>query len=424
MAGNRIELPADALRRCASCGTRRRNRTVGWHAIERSGELVGWTCPDCPRFDEPIRRTPAGKFKAVVGIRDEDGRRRQVRRTLDDLAAARTFVATVRTSPDTVSADLTVAELADRWLNKRLADRDHGRIRTETVDGYRSALSAPLAWIGRRHIDELTEASFQVLAHRLATVGNPAGWNRPLGHRSIRYSLLTLEQMFGWAVRQGWLPANPVAGVTPPTRPNPRPLDRWTPAQLARFREAADADPRPWVRAGMRLTLSGLRRSEVLALDWSDVDLEAGTVTVRRSRVKSGIGDVKTSRSRRTVAVEVIHPGTVGILQTFWSAQGRPERGLVVVDGLTPIRPDDYTAAFRSLCRQAGVPKLSSIHNVRHTVATALKQAGVADHHAAALFGHDVATYLRFYLITDDEGARVAAEAAGRLFTVIDSPLR
>lgn len=80
--------------------------------------------------------------------------------------------------------------------------------------------------------------------------------------------------------------------------------------------------------------------------------------------------------------------------------------------------PDTYSVRFRVLCKSAGLPVLRAIHNVRHTLATALDEAGVPEHHAAALLGHDVQTYRRFYLVTDDDGATAAAEAAGRLFAV------
>lgn len=63
------------------------------------------------------------------------------------------------------------------------------------------------------------------------------------------------------------------------------------------------------------------------------------------------------------------------------------------------------------------MPALTSIHNVRHSLATALKAAAVPEHQSAALVGHDAATYRRFYLVTDDEAA-AAAEVAGRLFAL------
>jgi integrase len=173
----------------------------------------------------------------------------------------------------------------------------------------------------------------------------------------------------------------------------------------------------------MRLTLCGVRRSEVLGVDWTAVDLESGSVAVRASRVKTGrgnataLGGAKTENSYRTIAVEKIHSGSIAALRTLWLAQGRPRSGLIIRDAVgLPVHPDRYSRVFRRLCREAGVPVLWSIHNVRHSIGTALQADGVADHAAAALLGHDVDTYRRFYLVTDDDAAASAASAAGRLF--------
>ena len=54
----------------------------------------------------------------------------------------------------------------------------------------------------------------------------------------------------------------------------------WSPENLRTFREAVDRQLDPWAKAGLRLTLCGLRRSEVLGLAWTSVDLDAGTVRV------------------------------------------------------------------------------------------------------------------------------------------------
>jgi len=85
----------------------------------------------------------------------------------------------------------------------------------------------------------------------------------------------------------------------------------WEPADLLRFREAADADD--WA-AGWRLTLCGLRRSEVMGMHWSSEDT-----------------------------------------------------GYVVVDELgRPVRPEAYSDRFTELCTKAGVPVVR-LHSVRHT---------------------------------------------------------
>lgn len=118
-------------------------------------------------------------------------------------------------------------------------------------------------------------------------------------------------------MREGWLKSNPATVAEPPRREpgkGKRAALRWTPDQLKAFRAHADTygegeafAAEAWLRAGMRLTLCGLRRSEVLGLDWQRVNLDAETVKVRASRVKTGrgrataLGPVKTDASRRTV---------------------------------------------------------------------------------------------------------------------------
>lgn len=175
----------------------------------------------------------------------------------------------------------------------------------------------------------------------------------------------------------------------------------------------------------MRLTLCGLRRSEVLGLDWQRVDLDAATVKVSEGRVKTGRctataqDDAKSDDSHRVVPVEAIHPGTVAALRALWLAQGRPVSGLVVRDSVgEPVDPDTYSRRFRSLSDAAGVPDLGSIHNVRHTVAVALHDAGMEPRKAASLLGHKVTTHLAFYVPNTDAGATEAAAVAGRVFAV------
>lgn len=79
--------------------------------------------------------------------------------------------------------------------------------------------------------------------------------------------------------------------------------------------------------------------------------------------------------------------------------------------GERPAGPRSVWAAWGGRRGSCGWPS-------RVTLATALKSAEVPDHRAAALLGHDVQTFTRFYLVTDDAGAAEAAEVAGRLFAV------
>lgn len=183
----------------------------------------------------------------------------------------------------------------------------------------------------------------------------------------------------------------------------------WEPAELLAFRAVSDADP--WA-AGWRLTLSALRRSEVLGMSWTSVNLDAGTVRVEASRValrggRTATDDTKSDASDREVPVEFMHPGTAGLLRVA-SARQAADRlragsayessGLVVVDALgRGIHPDAYSDRFRALCKAAGVPPIR-LHAVRHTLALMLHRAGEAPADVAALLGHPVGTHLTHYV--------------------------
>ncbi|MDP3969110.1 MAG: tyrosine-type recombinase/integrase [Nocardioides sp.] len=448
-AGNRQRLPANALRACPSCGQQRGTRRTGWHAIVSGAEVVGYTCPTCPTWDEPIRREARGdrvRFVAVVrGSTDAHGKRPQLKRRFGALEDAREWVTETREGVKAADharkgysdpSRLTVRVLCERWLSKRREEvGTPGGVREVTVNGYASALHAPLLHMGDAVAREVTPGDVETMLRTLVTVGGK--WGRPLSHRSVVYALTALRQAFNYGVREKWLRSNPAALVKPPREQHTAGSKattsrRWEPEEVKRFRALADTyaegeafAAEPWLRAGMRLTLTGMRRSEVLGLDWQRVDLDVGSVEVAASRVKTGrgtataLGEVKAANSLRTIRAEVIHPGTVAALRSLWLAQGRPESGLVIRDAAgQPVDPDLYSARFRALCRSAGLPPLKSIHNVRHTLATALTAAGVPDHEAAALLGHDVQTYRRFYLIADDAGAASAAGVAGQVFAV------
>jgi integrase len=242
----------------------------------------------------------------------------------------------------------------------------------------------------------------------------------------IVYTLGALRQVLDYGVASGVLASNPAAKVKAPRRSQDQQTAPrvWAPAELTSFRDHADGDP---LAAAWRLSLAGLRRSEVLGLRWSSVDYEAGTVEVKRGRValrrgQTAADDAKSRASKRTVPVEAMHPGTMSLLRALSAAQAADRlaagaayeaTGLVVVDALgAPVSPDGYGAAFRRLCADAGVPAVR-LHAIRHTVATILHDRAVPPVAAAALLGHSLQTHLAVYVQPTQTGAASAAAVFG-----------
>ncbi|CAB4922249.1 unannotated protein [freshwater metagenome] len=389
-----------------------------------------------PKEDEPIRlfmtKRYGPRYRCVLRVGTD---RKQVTHTASTLKAAREWVVSTRAADFEGRAlgpcRLTLNELANRWLTER--KREVGTtdgIREVTYNGYESALSGPLLHMGTLPVGDISMGDVRSLMTTLATKGGARG--RPLSRRSVQYALGTLRQVFNYGVENRLVASNPAIGVAAPKRRagDVRETRIWTPAELMSFRAFVDAkyvglaaDAEPAMRAALRLTMCGLRRSEVLGLDWAQVSLVDGVVRVCQGRVETGRGTktvtdlAKSDDSVRSVPVESMHSGTASALRELWVAQGQPASGLVVLTASgDPIRPDAFSRRFRALCADASLPDLGSIHNIRHTIATALHDSGVEPRKAASLLGHKVATHLAFYVPNSDDAAVEAATAAGAIF--------
>lgn len=379
-----------------------------------------------PKEGEPIRlvETRTGwRYRLVVDIGErEDGRRRQHTETVDTLTEARERIAEIRAdvkrgtynAPDRTTFDA----LSARWLDSR---RD---VREVTLNGYKTVLKPVRNRIGTRKAQALTRSDIEALVSWLASTAGRSGHG--VSHRTIVFTLGAVRQVLAFGVAEGLLPTNVASGVRAPrkSRADVRAVTVWEPSDLLTFRTKADAHD--WA-AGWRLTLSGLRRSEVLGLRWSAVDLDKGMVTVEAGRValdgkRTTTDDPKSAASWRTVPVESMHAGTVALLRTLKARQAADrlaagsayeDSGYVLVDALgKPVRPEAFSDRFAVLCTEAAVPT-TRLHDVRHTVATLLHRQGVAPADAAGLLGHTVAVHLSTYVTSTERGAQAAATALG-----------
>jgi integrase len=143
---------------------------------------------------------------------------------------------------------------------------------------------------------------------------------------------------------------------------------------------------------------TGVRRGELLALRWRDVDLPAKTLRVVQSLEQTDAGlrfkPPKTKRSRRTIALP---SSAVELLQRHKIAQleerlqlglGRDERGLVFAE-ITgePVIPDNFTRKFARLVKRAKIRPIT-LHGLRHSHITDLLRAGVHPKIASERAGH------------------------------------
>ena len=166
---------------------------------------------------------------------------------------------------------------------------------------------------------------------------------------------------------------------------------------------------------------TGLRRGELLALRWGDIDLEAGLLTVQRAleRVDGAtrFKDPKTKRSRRTISLPRFVMERLRrhhAKQGEWllhNGFGRPTPETLVFErGGEPWIPNTFGTVFMRALSDAGVPHVR-LHDLRHTFASMALDAGVDLKTVSNALGHStISTTADIYVHVKDSLMRDAAD--------------
>jgi integrase len=146
----------------------------------------------------------------------------------------------------------------------------------------------------------------------------------------------------------------------------------------------------------------GLRRGEILALRWTDIDLDEGFLEISRNVVQLGYateeGTPKSEESERVIALD---DDTIAVLTAHKARQYAERRllgpayqddGLVFAkaDG-SPLHPEYVSRHLRVLIKRAGVPPIT-FHQLRHTAASLMLEAGYELKYVQHMLGHSSVT--------------------------------
>src|SRR5918997_2634578 len=183
--------------------------------------------------------------------------------------------------------NMSVGEYVKRWLD----DSARGSVRASTYSSYEGQVRRYIfPAIGRLKLGKLTPAHVQHLYREMQ--------DRGLSTRTVRYTHAVLRRALKQAKRWGMVDRNVAEDVDPPRlkKDEIQPLDR---EQTRRLLQAAEGD-RLHTLYVVAVT-AGLRPGEMIALHWSDVDLEAGALRINRALSDGEFATPKTPRSRRKI---------------------------------------------------------------------------------------------------------------------------
>ena len=328
------------------------------------------------------------------------GTRRGAEAELTRLTAEALRGAYVDVTPETVIAFL------ERW------DRDwaSGNVSPKTVERYRGIIGKQInPNIGKRPIQKLRAVDLQELYAKLLRDG--------LAPRTVGHVHRLLHRALGHAATWGVVQQN-VASLVSPPRVNAIEIEIIREDEIKVVLDKLRGRPL-YMIATLGLA-TGMRRGELLALRWQDVDLDGGKLRIERSLEQTKAGGLrfkspKTRRGRRTITI----PTSIAA-ELRAHLKDQQERRLALGAGRPPadalVFParDFATRSPNALTKEWGFAMKGkvSLHALRHTHASSLIAAGVDVLTISRRLGHaspaiTLAVYGHLFSNTDDRAAEV-----------------
>lgn len=244
---------------------------------------------------------------------------------------------------------------------------------------------------------------------------------RGLSPKTVRNIAQTLRKALADGVKYGRVGRN-VADVVDLPRWERKELKTWNPNEIGQFLVHVDKTGEYLGPVWRFMFATGVRRGEMCGLRWADIDLVEALVTIRQTRLDvrgETITDTpKTRKSRRTISLDTATVVALAHLKNAQEAAAQTLGGwhsdlvLTDLDG-QPITPETLTRRFRQSARAVGLPVLR-LHDIRHSAARTMLEAGVAVHIVAGRLGHSSpATTLNVYAQFMPHADRLAADLVG-----------
>lgn len=283
---------------------------------------------------------------------------------------------------------ITVGEYLDKWLEVAAKPR----LRARTFDDYRSYLGRYIRpAIGKRKLSSVSPLDIQAVYSAMERKG--------LTGRTIRYAHAILASAFKQAVKWQILQTNATSMVELPKIVR-REMSVLSREECAKFLEEARTDR--WYVVFSLALASGMRPEEYLGLQWKDVDLASGTITIQRALVWSRKGggwtleEPKTSKSRRTIPLpasvvrELAAHRRKQLEERIKLGSAYQNAGFVFATEIgTPLLTSNLTRRhFKPILERARLSKSIRLYDLRHTCATLLLLANTSPKVVAERLGH------------------------------------
>lgn len=331
------------------------------------------------------------------------------------------FISEIETGQALSAKKMRFRDYADFWINNYAIPN----LSPKTYERYKSMLKARiLPYLGNMYLDKIQPMQLMYLYQELSectyvrkNVTYKLSAKTVLEHHRLIHSML--QQAMYWQM----VPYNAASRVRPPKAKKPH-INFYDDVQTIALIKALEGEELKF-RVIILLTIfTGLRRGEVLGLEWNDISFKNSSVSVRQaSQYVPTIGiytkDPKTETSNRVISIP---ESITKLLREYQRKQMEQRlklgdkwiltnRVFVQFDG-KPMHPDTITKWFRQFLEEKNLPHIT-FHGLRHTHATLLISQGLDVRTVSNRLGHaQTSTTLNIYA---HSFARMDREASEKL---------
>ena len=279
----------------------------------------------------------------------------------------------------TEDSRMTLGEWLDRWLTEYKA----GTVRPGTLESYRRYIDLYIKpQLGGKQVSLVSQQEIQRMYRRLKTGGRireHPELDHQLSDATVRHIHSMLHAAMKDAVQAHVIPKNPTEGTTTP-KPNYKPKRILTRAELG-------------LDFFQTELMTGLRRGELMALQWDDLNFKTGVLNVNKQVYDvRGQLQISTPKTKNSVRKIVLPPAVVEVLREYKKTVNSRWMFPSPVKKDCPITPGVVRRRLQFILEHAGC-KHVRFHDLRHTFATHALTSGVDVKTLSGILGHTNASF-------------------------------
>lgn len=266
--------------------------------------------------------------------------------------------------------------------------------------------------LGKIPLNQLTQKDLQQFYTKLKKSGRlirTQQFGEGLSDTMVRGCHATCRSALEKAVQEGLLRTNPAIGCKLPPKRG-REMQVLGREELQRFLIQAQAEG--YYELFLLDLCTGLRRGELMALQWDDLDFDTGVLTVNKQVYEvNGKLQLSVPKTKASIRKLLLPSGVVEVLREYRSRVDSRWLFPSPVKEDTPLSPGVARKRLQIILQRAGCKKIR-FHDLRHTFATLALENGMDVKTLSAMLGHvSAATTLDIYThITEDMQAEAAAK--------------